>query len=217
MGTINLSLPTVGQPNSTEEAKIPTALTTIQNVINGNLDTANLAASAKPATLLGAYRTIYQTQGCGTSASVGSANGYSALGSSAGQTFVGFASIGIGWLDGFYFDPADYAVSGLTAKFRLRLGVMVNGTAPACTFNAQLQNITTVGGGAGVFAITGVGGALGATTTIVTPGANSISHAAGSDTSLPAAGTYVLALNTTAGIAANSVVQAQMQMQMRWV
>lgn len=43
MGLVSLTLPTVGQPNSTEDPKINSALTALQNVINGNLDTANIA------------------------------------------------------------------------------------------------------------------------------------------------------------------------------
>ncbi len=45
MGTISLSVPVAGQPNSTEDPKIPTALTTIGTVINGNLDAVNLSAA----------------------------------------------------------------------------------------------------------------------------------------------------------------------------
>ena len=46
MGLINPTLPTVGQPNSTEDVDVLNALTTIRNVINGGLDSANLAAAA---------------------------------------------------------------------------------------------------------------------------------------------------------------------------
>jgi len=45
MGTIAIQIPTVGNPNSTEDPKIASGLTTIQTVINGNLDSSNLAAS----------------------------------------------------------------------------------------------------------------------------------------------------------------------------
>jgi hypothetical protein len=46
MGNITLSLPTVGQQNFTEDPKIPSALSTIQTVINGNLDHTNLSGAA---------------------------------------------------------------------------------------------------------------------------------------------------------------------------
>lgn len=43
MGQIALQIPTVGQPNATEDPKIASDFTTIQNVINGNIDHGNLA------------------------------------------------------------------------------------------------------------------------------------------------------------------------------
>lgn len=46
MGHITLSIPTVGQFNSSEEPYIPAALTTIRDEINGNLDSSNLDALA---------------------------------------------------------------------------------------------------------------------------------------------------------------------------
>jgi dihydroxyacetone kinase DhaKLM complex PTS-EIIA-like component DhaM len=46
MGTINPQVPTVGQPNSTEDPKIASAITTIRDAINGELDDDNIAASA---------------------------------------------------------------------------------------------------------------------------------------------------------------------------
>lgn len=46
MGTISLSLPILGQPDTTEDVKLINALTAIQTVINGNLDATNLSATA---------------------------------------------------------------------------------------------------------------------------------------------------------------------------
>lgn len=45
MGTIALQIPQIGQPNATEAPKIAGDFTTLQNVINGNLDSNNIAAS----------------------------------------------------------------------------------------------------------------------------------------------------------------------------
>lgn len=44
MGQISLSLPQSGQPHSTEDVKVGNDLTTIQNAINGNLDSTNVTA-----------------------------------------------------------------------------------------------------------------------------------------------------------------------------
>lgn len=46
MGTISITLPTAGFPNSTEDPKVVTALSTIETVINGNLDDDNIASGA---------------------------------------------------------------------------------------------------------------------------------------------------------------------------
>lgn len=46
MPSINPTLPTIGQPNSTEDQDVINALTTIIAAINGGLDTANLTAAA---------------------------------------------------------------------------------------------------------------------------------------------------------------------------
>lgn len=54
MGTLNLTLPTVGQPVSTEDVDIINAFTAIQTLVNGNLDVANLANGASTAEKLAA-------------------------------------------------------------------------------------------------------------------------------------------------------------------
>lgn len=46
MGTITYSIPINGQPNSTEDPKIATALTTLLSFANGGIDKGNLAANS---------------------------------------------------------------------------------------------------------------------------------------------------------------------------
>jgi hypothetical protein len=46
MGTISITLPTIGEPNSTEDADVRAALSTIVTEINGNLDNNNVKAAA---------------------------------------------------------------------------------------------------------------------------------------------------------------------------
>lgn len=46
MGTINPAIPTIGQPNSTEDVDVRDSLTTIRDEINGNLDNANIKSAA---------------------------------------------------------------------------------------------------------------------------------------------------------------------------
>lgn len=47
MGLVNITLPVVGQPNSTEDPKVVAALTALQTGINGNLDAQNLATATR--------------------------------------------------------------------------------------------------------------------------------------------------------------------------
>jgi hypothetical protein len=49
VGTINPTLPTLGQPNVTEDPDLLNALTAILNEFNGNVDEANLKAAVKTA------------------------------------------------------------------------------------------------------------------------------------------------------------------------
>lgn len=46
MGTISLQIPQSGQPNSSEDPKVASDLTLLQTLLNGNVDTNNLSASA---------------------------------------------------------------------------------------------------------------------------------------------------------------------------
>jgi hypothetical protein len=46
MGVPSQPLPTIGQPNSTEDAKVRSALSELQSILTANVDAANLAAKA---------------------------------------------------------------------------------------------------------------------------------------------------------------------------
>lgn len=60
MGLVTLDLPLVGQPNTTEDIKVRNNFQTLQNTINGNIDTSNLT----PALLasLGANQQVYSAK-----------------------------------------------------------------------------------------------------------------------------------------------------------
>lgn len=53
MGLLSLNLPNLDSLNATEDPKIRTALSSIQTVINGNLDSSNLASGAVTSTQIG--------------------------------------------------------------------------------------------------------------------------------------------------------------------
>jgi hypothetical protein len=60
MGLVTLDLPLVGQPNTTEDVKVRNNFQTLQNTINGNIDTPNLT----PALLasLGSNKQVYSAK-----------------------------------------------------------------------------------------------------------------------------------------------------------
>lgn len=69
MGLLNLTLPSVGQPNSTEDVDVVNAFSAIQTLVNGNLDDANVANTAflqgVARGAFGAYRSAAFSPGTG--------------------------------------------------------------------------------------------------------------------------------------------------------
>jgi hypothetical protein len=175
------------------------------------LGIANVATTTS-ATLLGSYGTIHDVS---TWVGAGTVVG-TYYDTKAGLVGVGTAIASAHRT--IYLDPADFAVSPLTAKLRVRLQLLTNGTAPTSTFSAALFPITATGGGAGLTQITTLGAAVGTTSTIVAPGINSGFEAHGSDISVPSAGHYLLGLIVaTATTAANTGLNVVMTLQTRHV
>lgn len=147
----NVVLPftfTDGPGNTASGAQVSQDFAAILAQVNGNLDAANMAASAKPATLMGTWRTIYQAS---QAIAGGSAAGTYWLPSTGSAPVVsGATTTGVGQFT--VVNPADYAVSGLTTRFRLRVIQLQNSTSPgAVTFTYGLYPITSTIGGAGAF------------------------------------------------------------------
>ena len=117
-----------------------------------------------------------------------------------------------------YIDPADYpTVNGVTTKLRIRSSVLINNTAPTNTLTFALYPVTATAGGVGIVTytlggiITGSDGA-----TIAAPAANSQNNLVGSDFDIPAAGFYVVSVQTSVATAAvNSYTVISFQLQMR--
>lgn len=162
--------------------------TDVQTFVNGaNIDTSNLATSAKPATLLGAYRTIHDIPGA-----------YWDNNDTVLSQFI-YGTSGLGMFPNtsasqfgrpvIPFDPADYAVSGLTTRLRIRAAVVVDDTAPAITFTVGLYPITSVGAANSIRTTLGVV-VTGSQAAVVSPPANQTTQAVSSDFTPPAAGIY---------------------------
>jgi microcystin-dependent protein len=95
MGTVTYAIPTVGQPNSTEDPKVATALTQIANTLNGNIDGSNIAAA------LGAL--MFNPGDLKVTAGTATPGGFLPCdGSAVSRTTFGalFAAIGVAWGSG---------------------------------------------------------------------------------------------------------------------
>jgi hypothetical protein len=115
----------------------------------------------------------------------------------------------------FEFDDADYTVSGLTQKLRLRAQVLANATAPAITFTFGLYPVT-VAGGADVLAFTIGTVVTGSTVAIASPSASTATRGTPTaDFTVPADGVYSLGVVTSGTIANNSLVFLAAQLQVR--
>lgn len=178
----------------------------------GNIDATNLATSADPATLMGAYRTVSEAT-CGSNATLTS--GVYVLCGSGAELNKSPASVTAADPLLFYLDGADYAVSGLTAKVRVRGTVFTNGTAPAITFTFGLYPVT-MSNTPGVTVTTGTV-TTGSTAAVVSPGANAATSAVSTDISIPTAGAYTLGVAASGSTAANANVVVQARLDLRHV
>src|SRR4051794_13614401 len=82
MGLLNLTLPTIGQPNATEDVDTVNAFSAIQTEMNGHLDNSNLSASA------GIVESKLATGSNGIAAGTFAANRASAASPTSGQVVV---------------------------------------------------------------------------------------------------------------------------------
>lgn len=179
-----------------------------RTVINGNLDATNLATTAKPATLMGAYRTVGEASLVLTTFMTGATTW---LPSETGTTLsLGVASAGPPVF--FPITLADYAVSGLTTQFRVQAATITNATAPAVSFTFALGLITGLGGTGGNISITNV--TLNPTNvTRTTPSASASYIDSTADFTIAATGVYVLVVSASGTPAANSNTSFRLRLQ----
>lgn len=120
-------------------------------------------------------------------------------------------------VDGLVLIPISTAMdlTGFTTQVRLRTAAIVNATAHTATFTVHLANIDTVTGASSVTTLTTTNVLSVAAATA--PAAGSEPQAESSWISRPSAGNYCLLLQTTAGTAANSVVNISAFVETRYV
>jgi hypothetical protein len=114
-----------------------------------------------------------------------------------------------------YLDDADFAITGRTAKLRIRATVASNATAPAINFTFGYVAFT-VAGGADVISYTTSGLAL-SSVAINAPSASTVTAATGSDFNVPADGSYMPFVTTSGTQANNNYSVMTVELQQRWV
>lgn len=146
------SLPVVGQPHSTEDPKVGTALTTLSTWGNGQIVDTDLNSPNN------SFRRLLLTANApGTSAA-----GTYLMGN--GGLFATSAAIsGIPVWNGdagYSSQPQDFQVANKSAFCRLRASAITNTIAPACTYTFSLSPITGTAGSGGNLTLT-LGAAVG--------------------------------------------------------
>lgn len=116
----------------------------------------------------------------------------------------------------FYFDPADFAISGLTTKLNVVLTALANDTASTSTFTASLVPISAPAGAAATVSVTAGSDTAGSTAAIAEPLANSTNMAESGDFTAPTAGYYAIKLVISGNnMAASSAVSARVDLLVR--
>lgn len=214
MALIAPTIPTIGQPNSTEDADIVSALNTIVAAINGGLDSANLAAGAAitDAQLASPnndqWRTVvtqpyYITDGlAGGTVYVPQANG----------VFLGLAPpAGVAGINPYVHDTSDFSVAGKTATFRLLGHQATNATAAGVTVSVGLY-AATISGTSAITITTGA--SLGSAA--LSTAASSAVRTAGSLAAPTNGAFYVFGVTWTGSTAGNTRVTGNIQLQVRF-
>lgn len=177
-------------------------LSTITSLVNGNIDGANAPF------LVSHYRTVVRAS---AQLAGGTANGTYMVNNQGG--FQGDGTAGFPYM--FYLDPADYAVTGLTTRYRLRVSLGTNATAPGTSFTYGLHTVTATAGAGGFFTTIASTAVASSTVTRTTPSASTRYTDTSADFSAPAAGALVFGLIFPSGTAANSACNIEYALQVR--
>lgn len=201
MGTISLSVPQTGQPNSTEDPKIATDFTTLQTWANGNIDGSNVAATltGRRHIITGYFSGPGATSLCFTSGP----GDLVPSGTNQGNR-------GIVWA---YLDPANFAVTGKSnTQLVLRMSLATMATAPAVNFTAALYPVTFGGSTSGNIVPTAGSVVAGSSVTINTPAGSSAVVAETSPFTFPSAGAYAPTLIASGANASGSMTIMAVQL-----
>lgn len=117
----------------------------------------------------------------------------------------------------FYFDDADYTVSGKTQKLRVRSQALLNATDPTITFKVGLYPISSVAGSTGQISYTVGSVTPGSEVTFTAPTNSTRNQGNSTDFDIPGDGYYTLAVNLSGTAAASSVTALAAQLQAHYV
>lgn len=212
MGIISPTLPTIGQPNATEDVDIVNCLSALLTLVNGSIDNANIAAAAaiagsklevnaRPATVLGQYRTVERADAFFNDASPAGINMFGS--NASGNVLVANGASVAGSRALVLIESADWSVGGLTTKLRVRAGILLNGSTLGTTFTFGLYPVT-VAGAADTVAVTLGTVVSGSTITPSTPSPSTGTQSASGDFNVPSNGIYALGVNLGATPLANA-------------
>lgn len=214
-------LPNLNQTGANEWADVEGNDKALRDVINGELDNANLSGSAgiTDANLASpnnaAYRPIFwafQNFQPGLAAATYLVSGAGEAAASGADV----ASRAPKFVPYFYFASADYEVAGKTQKLRLRAQIACNATKPTIKFTAGLYPVTVAGGATeSKFTLGTV--VSGSTVAINEPAASTISQGNSGDFAIPSDGAYVLGVVVSGTVTAGSYPQFSGQLQTRSV
>lgn len=212
MGLITSALPTIGDPNSTEDVDVRTLLSDLKTLVNGNIDDTNINAASYVAGNAQLWRPVLQTYAAFNTNSYASATTY--LVATGGTVTAGVASGGV---PTFYYLASEFpALGSKSVKFRVSTNLLVGSNAPGINLIFGLYAITNTTGTTPVAINPGTVFAS-STTTFSSPAANSKTHVNSSDlTGLVDGSFYACGFSVSGAGAASSGVMAQVNLEYKY-
>lgn len=111
-------------------------------------------------------------------------------------------------------DPAVFATEGRKPRYKLRVNVATNAVAPAADFTVELRKVLKTAGAAGVLSISESEAVAGLSAKVTAPAKETSRNVAESaDVEAPAAGSYILAVVTSAKTGASSMADVSAVLQ----
>lgn len=197
-------------------ADIQGPLTDVRTALNGNLDEVNVPNLAAAFTT---YKEIARGFAGISSAGVAGIYGVT-LGGPPATTDIAFNTANTApWAILLWLDPSDFTANARSTRLRVR-AVAVPSGAPAVTFTVGLYPVATYNApGGGVHSRVNTLGTVvsGSTAAIASPSSGVATKVDSSDFTFPAAGAYVLGVQTSGTPAASTVTDIVASLAVRQV